>query len=33
MSKRGNIDFLNDIHEATQRIEFYIQNIDYDTFL
>jgi uncharacterized protein with HEPN domain len=33
MSKRGNIEFLNDIHEATQRIEFYIQNIDYDTFL
>lgn len=33
MSKRGNIEFLNDIHEAIQRIGIYIQNTNYDNFL
>jgi len=33
MSKRGNIEFLSDIHEAILRIELYIQHIDYESFL
>ncbi len=33
MSKRGNIEFLGDIYESTLRIELYIQDIDYESFL
>lgn len=33
MSKRGNIEFLSDIKEAIKRIEDYIENINYETFL
>lgn len=33
MSKRGDIEFLNDIDEAIRRIEFYAQDIDYENFL
>lgn len=33
MSKRGNIEFLSDIYEATLRIELYIHDIDYENFL
>lgn len=33
MSKRVDIDFLNDIKEAMQRIENYIGDMDYQHFL
>ena len=33
MSKRGDIEFLNDIDEAIRRIEFYRQGTDYENFL
>lgn len=33
MSKRGNIEFLNDIKEAIKRIEIYIEKMDYGRFL
>ncbi len=33
MSKRGDIEFLNDIDEAIRRIEFYTQDTDYENFL
>ncbi|NJD77511.1 MAG: DUF86 domain-containing protein [Candidatus Methanoperedens sp.] len=33
MSKRGDIEFLNDVHEAIRRIELYTQDIDYEDFL
>ena len=33
MSKRGNVEFLNDVQEAIRRIELYTQDIDYEDFL
>ncbi len=33
MSKRRNVDLLNDILEAAQRISFYSNGLDYDDFL
>lgn len=33
MSKRGDIEFLSDIKEGIRRIEFYIENINYERFL
>ena len=33
MSKRGDVEFLSDIKEAIRRIEFYIENINYERFL
>ena len=33
MSKRGDIEFLNDIDEAIRRIEFYTLDTDYENFL
>ncbi len=32
MSKRGDIEFLNDIKEAIKRIEAYTKNTDYEIF-
>ncbi len=33
MSKRGDIEFLNDINEAIRRVELYTQGVDYKNFL
>ena len=33
MSKRRNVDLLNDILEAAQRISLYSNGLDYDDFL
>ncbi|MFH1259930.1 MAG: DUF86 domain-containing protein [Elusimicrobiota bacterium] len=33
MSKRGSLEFLNDVHEAIKRIETYVEKIDYEKFL
>lgn len=33
MSKRGDIEFLDDISEAIRRLEFYTQKMDYEDFL
>ncbi len=33
MSKRGDIEFLNDIYEAIRRIGIYVQNTTYEDFL
>ncbi len=33
MSKRGDNEFLSDIHEAIRRIEIYTKGIDYENFL
>ncbi len=33
MSKRSDVEFLNDIYEGIQRIELYTQKINYENFL
>lgn len=33
MSKRGDIEFLSDVHEAIRRIGIYTKGIDYENFL
>lgn len=33
MSKRGDIEFLSDIKEASKRIELYIEKMSYKEFL
>ncbi len=33
MSKRGDLELLNDIQEAIRRIELFTQDIDYEDFL
>ncbi len=33
MSKRGDIEFVSDIQEATRRVGIYTEGIDYENFL